>query len=63
MIVRHLIGDCERAGLVGQSVKTSQSPTEGVEDAVYQACLPLPAQTIGMVADLIRKGRREIGSR
>ena len=44
-------------------MRTSQSPAEGTEIAVYQARLPLSSKTIGMVADLIRGHCKAIASR
>jgi hypothetical protein len=44
-------------------VKTSHSPAEGTELAVYQVALPLSSKMIGMVADLIRERLKAIGSR
>lgn len=44
-------------------MRTSQSPAEGADLAVYQARLPLSTTTIRMVADLIKGRIRAIGSR
>lgn len=44
-------------------MKTSHSPAEGTELAVYQVALPLSSKMIGMVADLIRERLKAIGSR
>ncbi|MFB7336080.1 hypothetical protein ACFC00_31370 [Streptomyces adustus] len=38
-------------------------PAEGSEEAVYQVRLPLSKRTIDLVASLIRKRRKELGSR
>lgn len=47
---------------VDACVKTRR-PAEGSQEAVYQVRLPLSKRTIDLVAGLIRKRRKELGSR
>ncbi|MFI2041256.1 hypothetical protein ACIOK4_42970 [Streptomyces bottropensis] len=41
----------------------TRRPAEGSQEAVYQVRLPLSKRTIDLVAGLIRKRRKELGSR
>ena len=41
----------------------TRRPAEGSEEAVHQVRLPLPKRTIDLVAGLIRKRRKALGSR
>ncbi|MEU7414391.1 hypothetical protein AB0B40_34675 [Streptomyces sp. NPDC042638] len=42
---------------------TTNPSAEGAQDAVYQVRLPLSKRTIDLVATLIRRWRRELGTR
>jgi hypothetical protein len=44
-------------------VTTNKTPAQGTQEVVYQVRLPLSKRTIDLVADLIRRRRRELGTR
>jgi hypothetical protein len=42
---------------------TKNQPAEGPQDVVYQVRLPLSKRTVDLVAGLIRRRRKQLGTR